>query len=66
MSIINDDHELDKMLESTNLDKYKVIDLLMKQLNGLSHEYTGVEVAPTLDTESMTPSRKFNGTVFDS
>ena len=31
VSIIDDEHELTKILESTNLDEYDLIDLLMKR-----------------------------------
>ena len=52
MSIIDHDHEFDKILESTNLDEYEPIDLPMKQPGDLSHEQTGIKMVPTLDTES--------------
>ena len=31
MSIIDDDHKLDRIIESTNLDEYEFIDLPMEQ-----------------------------------
>ena len=52
MSIIDDEHELSKILESTNLDEYELIDLPMKQSGDLSHKHTGVGMASTLDTAS--------------
>ena len=49
-------HELHKILERTlqrtNLDKYKLIDLSMEQHGDSSHEHTGVGMAPTSDTGS--------------
>ena len=50
MLMIDDDHELDRILESTNLNKYELINLLMEQPEGLSHEHTGVGMATNLDT----------------
>ena len=49
VSIIDDDHELNKILESTNSDEYELIDLPMKQSGGLSHKHAGVGMASTLD-----------------
>ena len=37
MSITDDDHELDRILESTNLDEYEIIDLPMEQQDDSSH-----------------------------
>ena len=48
MLMTDDDHELDRILESTNLDKYELINLPMEQLEGLSHEHTGVKMARNL------------------
>ena len=53
MSIIDDDQELDRILESTNLDEYEPLNLPMEQPNDLLHELKGVRMAPTLDTESI-------------
>ena len=36
MSMIDDDDELDRILENTNLDKFKLFHLLQEQLDGLS------------------------------
>ena len=49
MSIIDDDHELDRILESMSLDEYELIDLPMEQPDDSSHEHIGVGIAPTLD-----------------
>ena len=52
LSVLNDYHELDRILESTNLDEYEFIDLPMEQHDDLLQEHLGVGIAPTLDTES--------------
>ena len=57
MWIIDDNHEHDKILERTllraDLDKYElIIDLPMESPSVSSHEYTGIGMAPTLDTGS--------------
>ena len=49
VSIIHDEHELNKIIESTNLDEYELIDLPMKQSGDLSHKHTGVGLVSTLD-----------------
>ena len=56
--MIDDDHELDRILESTNLDKRELIDLPMEQPKDLSHKHMGVGMALNLDTVL----RYFNGT----
>ena len=53
MSIIDDDHRLARILESTNTNKYELIYLPIKQPNDSSHEPKGVRMAPTLDKGSM-------------
>ena len=53
MSIIDDDHHPKRISESMDLDEYQLIDLPMEQPDGLSHEHTGIGMAPTLDTGSM-------------
>ena len=53
ISIIDDNHEFDRILESTNLDEYEIIDLPMEQPDHLSHELTGIGMPHTLDTGSM-------------
>ena len=53
-SIINNDHKLDRILESTSLDKYELIDLPMEQHDDSSQKYMGVITAPTLDTRRTT------------
>ena len=46
VSITDDEHELKKTLESTNLDEYELIDLpLMKQYSDYSHKHNGVRMA---------------------
>ena len=40
VSIIDDEHKLNKILESTNLDDYELIGLPMKQSGDLSHKHT--------------------------
>ena len=51
MPVIDDD-ELDKTLENTNLDKFKVIDSPQEQLNNSLQENTGVGSASTMGTDS--------------
>ena len=48
--IIDVKHELNKILESTNLHEYELIDLPIQQSGDLSHKHTGVGMACTLDT----------------
>ena len=43
--LIYDDHKLDTILESTNLDEYEFINLPMEQ-----NEHMGVGITPILDT----------------
>ena len=50
--IIDEENELDRILESTNLDQYELMDLPMKQPGDWSHNSTGVGMASTLDTLS--------------
>ena len=52
MSIIDGNLELDRILESTNLDEYELTDMPMKQPDALPHQLTGVGMAPTSDTPS--------------
>ena len=52
MSIIDDNHKLDRILESTNLDKYELINLTMEEPGDLLNKHMGVRVAPILDTGS--------------
>ena len=52
VSIIDADHELDRIIKSTNLDEYECIDLPLMQPGDSSHEHTDVGLAPDLDTES--------------
>ena len=54
MSIIDDGHELERILESMNLDEYELINSPMEQQQpgDLSHEHA-VGMASTSDTESM-------------
>ena len=42
MLIIDDDHELDRNLESTILDKYELMDLPTEQHDNSLHEFVGV------------------------
>ena len=70
MSIIDNDHELDRILESTNLDKYKLIDLPMEQTGDSSHEHQisshfryGKYIGAGM---IRTPWRKFNRTSLGS
>ena len=53
MSVIDNDREFDRNLETTNLDEYEVIDLPREQLNDLSHEHMGIRMATTLDVGIM-------------
>ena len=51
--MINNDHKLNRILESTILDKYGLINLSMEQHDDSSQEVnTGIGKAPTLDTRS--------------
>ena len=52
MSIINNNLELVRILENTNLDKYEFTDMPMEQPDESPHELTGVGMAPTSDTLS--------------
>ena len=61
MSIIDDDHEVDRILESMNLDEYKLINLPMEQPGDSSHEHTAIGIAPTLDTGSTSGLARCEG-----
>ena len=52
MSIIDDDHVLDRILESMNLDKYELIGLTIEQLEDSSHKHTDNGMDPTSDMGS--------------
>ena len=53
MLIMDNHHKLDRILRSTNLDEYELIDLPMEQQSGdSSHEHTGIGMALTSDTRS--------------
>ena len=52
MSIIDHNHELDRILENTKFDEYKYIDLPMEQLEDSAQESLGVGMAPTSNTNS--------------
>ena len=54
--LIYDNHELDRILESTNSDNYELINLSIEQRDDLSQEHMGVRMAPTLDTSRMSGS----------
>ena len=54
--LIYDNHELDRILESTNSDNYELINLSIEQHDDLSQEHMGVRMAPTLDTSRMSGS----------
>ena len=45
--------ELDRILESANLDKYKLVDLPREQHDGLLQELLGVSSAPATDTSGI-------------
>ena len=49
MSITDDNHKLDRILESTDLDKYELINLPTEQFGDLMHEHMGIRMARTLD-----------------
>ena len=55
MSIIDDDHELDRILENTYFDEYELIDLPMEQLEGSAQENSGVGTAPTYGQYGAAP-----------
>ena len=44
MLIIDNDHKLDRILESANLNKYELIDLPKEQPGDSSNKYTGVRI----------------------
>ena len=53
MLIMDDDRKLDRILDSTNLDEYELIDFPIEQQPGdSSHECTGVGMAFSSDTGS--------------
>ena len=54
MPIINDDLELDRILDNTNVDEYmhELTDMPMEQPDESPQELTGVGTAPTSDTQS--------------
>ena len=68
MSIIDDNLELNKILESVNWDKYELIDLPMEQLDGSSHEHMviGSCFGYGKYVWGGTLWRDFNGTAFGS
>ena len=51
--LIYDKYELDRILESLNIEEYDLIDLPMEQHDDSSQEHTGVRMAPTLDTSRI-------------
>ena len=55
MSIIDDHQELDRILASTNLNEYELINssVEQQQSSGSPHEHTGIGMAPTSYTGSM-------------
>ena len=53
MSIINDDLELGRVLENTNLDEYELTDMPMEQPDESLHKLTVVGMAPTSHMLSM-------------
>ena len=50
MSLIKDNMELDRLLESANFDEFKLVDSPCEQHDGSSQELLGVGPAPTMDT----------------
>ena len=50
ISLIDDDDELDRILQNTNLDKYELTDSSREQLDGLSQEELGVGSPLTMDS----------------
>ena len=52
ISMIVDSKELDKMLENTNLDEFKLNDSLREYLDGSLQENTGIGSVPNMDTDS--------------
>ena len=59
--ITDDDHKLDRILRSTNLDEYELIDLPMEQNADSLQKHTGVGMAPTLDTSRTSGSYPMKG-----
>ena len=52
MLVVDDSLELDRILESTNLEEYELIDLPMEQPDDSLLKHTSVRMAHTLDTGS--------------
>ena len=65
MSIIDDEHELNRILESTNLDGYELIHLPMEQIGDWWHEHTDVGMASTLGTGSTSVLARREGNSTD-
>ena len=61
-----DGHELDRILESTNLDEYEFIDLPVEQHDDSSQVHTGVGMAPTLDTSICRGLQSVEGVQWNS
>ena len=61
MSIVVDVYELDRILEGTNLDKDKLINNRVDQLDDLLHEHTGFGIGHTLDTQSTSGLEPLEG-----
>ena len=52
ISMIDDEDDLDRILQNTNLDEFEQTDRLQNQLDSLSKEEPSVRLAPTMDTNS--------------
>ena len=63
MPIIDDDLELDRILDNTNVDEYmhELTDMPMEQPDESPQELTGVGTAPISDTQSTSGLAPSNG-----
>ena len=52
MARIGDDDELERILHTTDLDEFELVESPLEQLNDESHENLSVGPAPTIDTAS--------------
>ena len=65
----DDDSELDRIVQNTNLDKFKLIDLPLEQLVDLSQNNMGIGMAHYRCEKYVragTPRGEFSGTVLGS
>ena len=65
MARIDDDDELDRILETTNLDEFKLIESPLEQLDDESQENLGVGPAPTIHVASTLGLPPRNGSMVE-